>query len=150
MFRLISLLDSHTAHSHCDQVHAAKRCGARTRRRQGATSGVLGAPSKLLGGKTDTLLIAPTDTNLTIRVYVDHGLAEGFWQGGRVAMTRIATPAYTGASEGFAVHAVDAVALVRAEAWRVGDIWVSAEEVLRTPRPKKMEDEAPRPWRHRR
>jgi len=111
-------------------------------RSEGATSGVLGAPSKLMGGKTDTLLIAPTDTNLTIRVYVDHGLAEGFWQGGRVAMTRIATPAYTGASEGFAVHAVDAVTLVRAEAWRVGDIWVSAEEVLRTPRPKTTGDEA--------
>ena len=111
-------------------------------RSEGATSGVLGAPSKLLGGKTDTLFIAPTDTNLTIRVYVDHGLAEGFWQGGRVAMTRIATPAYTGASEGFAVHAVDSVTLVRAEAWRVGDIWVSAEEVLRTPRPKTTGDEA--------
>ncbi len=97
------------------------------------TSGVL-EPSKLLGGKTDELLVSPSDTNLTIRVYVDQQMSEAFWQGGRVAMTRQSAPT---AQAGMAVHAIgDAPAtLARAQAWRVDDIWISPEAVLASPRP---------------
>ena len=117
----------------------------------GATSGVL-RPSPLLGGLTDRLLLSPRDTNLTIRVFVDRQLSEGFWQHGRVAMTREARP--TARTAGMAVlatrplaaarprapHAATdtadstGVALLRAQAWRVRDCWVSPEEVLRMPR----------------
>lgn len=99
-----------------------------------STSGVP-RPSPLIGAKEDTLWISPHDANLTIRVYVDRQLSEGFWQHGRVAMTRQSAST---AQAGMAVHVTDDSAvgatLVRAQAWRVGDIWVSPEEVLRTPR----------------
>ena len=84
----------------------------------------------------------------------DRQLSEGFWQHGRVAMTREARP--TARTAGMAVLATrplaaarpralraatatatadsTGVALLRAQAWRVRDCWVSPEEVLRMPR----------------
>ena len=97
---------------------------------EGATSGVL-APSTLLGGRTDTLRLSPRDRTLSLRIFVDHGITEAFWQRGRVVTTRRAD---TSAEAGVVVHASAAIVLERAAVWRVGDIWVSPEEVLRTPR----------------
>jgi hypothetical protein len=82
------------------------------------------------GGTTDTLrLIAGRDKSVTIRVFVDHTLAEAFWQGGRVAMTVPLSPTTEG-SVAVAVAAVGEVTLKEAAVWKVQSIWVSPQEVL--------------------
>jgi len=82
-------------------------------------------------GTTDTLLMSPNDTTITIRVYNDITFSEGFWQNGRVAMT-IVKQATTASL--MAVGSDTDITLNYAEAYRVNSIWVSPEEVLRTPR----------------
>ena len=97
----------------------------------GSTSGVR-SPSKLLGGKTDTLRLSPHEKTLSLRVYVDNDMAEAFWQHGRVVMTRQAAPTE---EAGIALHAIDGAVVEQADVWRVNDIWVAPEAVLRTPHP---------------
>jgi sucrose-6-phosphate hydrolase SacC (GH32 family) len=95
-----------------------------------ATSGVK-APSLTLGGKTDILRLSPHDANVTLRIYTDRVLSEGFWQGGRVVMTRQTEPAAVAGIALFTGAAQPPVSLLRAKVWTVGDIWVAAEAVAR-------------------
>ena len=87
------------------------------------------------GSTTDTLRLSPTDTTLELRVFVDNVFSEAYWQGGRVAMTVPSPPPADGAC-GITVMADAAGAqLLSAVAYEVKSIWVSADEVLGTPRP---------------
>lgn len=58
-------------------------------------------------------------------------MAEAFWQQGRAVATRQAAPTE---QAGIALHSSAAMTVSHAQVWRVGDIWVTPEEVLRTPR----------------
>lgn len=78
------------------------------------------------------LQLLPTDTNVTLRLFVEPTFTEIFWQDGRVAMTAT-TP--TGADTRATVYAGAAGAtLLSATAWTVEDIWISPEDVLASPR----------------
>ena len=83
------------------------------------------------GGKTDSLKLSPSDTTLTIRVYVDNTFSEAYWMGGRVAMT-INTPGT--AQSSMAVVASAAANLVSAKAFAVQPIWITEAEVRAAPR----------------
>jgi len=80
---------------------------------------------------TDTLKLSTSDTSLTIRVYVDHTFSEAYWMSGRVAMT-VPTPSTDKA--GMAAYASAPATLERAEAYSVGSIWVTEEQVRAAPR----------------
>merc|ERR1712025_780667 len=84
-----------------------------------------------ISGTVDTLRMSPNDKSITIRVYNDITFSEGYWQNGRVAMT-IDNPA-TQESLMSVSSNVD-VTMNYAKAWQVNSIWVSPEEVIRTPR----------------
>jgi len=103
----------------------------------GSTSGVL-EPSNLLGGRHGSLQLSPHDTTLSLRVFVDNVMAEAFWQGGRMAMTRQAGPITHPPT--IVLHATDDVVVQRADVWQVGGIWVEPAEVLRAPRSRGVED----------
>jgi hypothetical protein len=94
---------------------------------KGSTSGVIHA-SKFLGGRTSDLQLSPHDTSVNLRVYVDNVISEGFWQGGRVAVTRRTDAA---AQAGMALHSTAALELQSATVWRVLDARISTEQVLR-------------------
>jgi len=80
---------------------------------------------------TDALKLSPSDTSLTIRVYVDHTFSEAYWMGGRVAMT-ISTPSTSEA--GMAAFASAPATLESAQAYAVDSIWVTKEQVRAAPR----------------
>lgn len=84
------------------------------------------------GNAVDTLKLSPNDKTLDMRLFVDNTFTEAYWMGGRVAMT-IPTRA---TEEADVVVSVDeaSVKLASATVYRVGSIWVSPEEVERTPR----------------
>jgi sucrose-6-phosphate hydrolase SacC (GH32 family) len=83
------------------------------------------------GGKSDTLKLLDADKTIHMRLYIDNTFAEVYYQGGRVAMT-VNTPA----SDDADVTLSSSVAGITASAtaWSVSSIWVTPEEVLRTPR----------------
>jgi len=89
----------------------------------------------LLRAVSDTLKLARSDRTLSLRLYVDNTFTEAYFQGGRVVIT-MATPAVPEAS--VTVVATQPATLLSAKAWRVGSIWVSPEEVLRTPRIERV------------
>jgi hypothetical protein len=97
------------------------------------TSGVK-RPSLTLGGTRDILQLSASDRNLSIHVFVDNTMAEGFWQGGRVAMSRQCDPPMS-LRASFYAYASAPVSLEEAEVWRMNDAWITKEEMLRTPRP---------------
>ncbi len=97
------------------------------------TSGVK-RPSLTLGGTRDTLQLSASDRNLSIHVFVDNTMAEGFWQGGRVAMSRQCDPPVSLNASVYAYASVPA-SLEEAEVWQMNDAWITKEEMLRTPRP---------------
>merc|ERR1712080_244124 len=104
--------------------------------RGGMTSGVKNPddpkwPNSTHGGTSDILKMSPSDKSITIHVYVDNTFSEAYWQNGRVAMT-ITTGATDEAS--MAVGSEQDITMNYAKAWQVDSIWVSPEEVLRTPR----------------
>ena len=84
------------------------------------------------GGTTDTLSLLPADTTIELILYIDNTFTEAYWMGGRVAMT-VVTPA-SGGKEDVTVSASQPGVTVAATAWEVGSIWVTPEEVKRTPR----------------
>jgi len=88
-------------------------------------------PNGTHGGTSDTLKMSPNDKSITIHVYVDNIFSEAYWQNGCVAMT-ITTGATDEAS--MAVGSEQDMIMNYAKAWQVDSIWVSPEEVLRTPR----------------
>jgi sucrose-6-phosphate hydrolase SacC (GH32 family) len=69
---------------------------------------------------------------VTVTVFVDHTMAEGFWQGGRVAMTRQVDGEKAAAA--MALYSDGSGVEVEAETWAVEDCWISKEELLATPR----------------
>jgi hypothetical protein len=89
-------------------------------------------PAPAPHGLTDTLKLSPSDSTLTIRVYVDNTFSEAFWMGGRVAMT-VDTPATANCS--VALAAAGGAAVVKAATVHaVKPIWVSEAEVRAAPR----------------
>lgn len=118
------------------------------------TSGVK-TPSICVGARYATLQLLPHEAHLNIRIYIDNTMAEAFWQGGRVVMTREADPP-PGLKPTIAVYAEDGdfshmrpeseesgygtvahhnsskpIVLQSVAVWQVEDMWVSPEEVLR-------------------
>ena len=81
--------------------------------------------------------LKPSDTTLTLRVFVDNTFAECFFQGGRAVLTRTVgkTPGPVMAAGVAAVGPPGAV-VVEAKAWAMKSIWVSVQEVLATPAPR--------------
>lgn len=94
--------------------------------KQGAGTAVVGG-----GGVADTLKLLESDKTIDVRLYVDNTFAEVYYQGGRVSMT-VNTPASDDADVEVSSSAGGVTAT--ATAWSVSSIWVSPEEVLRTPR----------------
>lgn len=93
--------------------------------KHGASTATVGG-----GGVSDTLNIADSDTSIDVHIYVDNTFSEVYYQGGRVAMT-----VNTAATDDAAVFVSSSVAgTVTATAYGVGSIWVTPQEVLRTPR----------------
>jgi hypothetical protein len=95
----------------------------------------------------DTLQLTATDTNITLRVFVDNNLAECFWQTNRVASIVYAPPTVEAAVALISVRVEAADAgdydqvyaaapqqVTEVKAWQVGGIWISNEEMLSTPR----------------
>ena len=116
--------------------------------------------SSLIASPPHPSQLTARDANVTLRAFVDNNFAECYWQGGRVATTapapptteartrrrrfmplrplaRSFTPPPAGCSSQASVALVSTAALLvpRVDAWRVGSIWVSEEQLLRTPRP---------------
>ena len=93
----------------------------------GATEGGL-VETPASGTITDVLRLAPSDTVLKIRIFVDNTFAECFWMDGRAVMSIPLLP--TVESSMTMAAAVGDVTVIRADAWVVGSIWVTPEEVL--------------------
>lgn len=86
-----------------------------------------------VGGTQDVLRMHANESAINIRVFVDNTMAEGYWQGGRVAMSTLLTPTTDSSMAAVATtsSASTVVTLAAAEAWAVGSIWVSTEDVLK-------------------
>ena len=82
---------------------------------------------------TDTLKLAPSDTHIDVRVFVDVVLAEAYFMGGRVAMT-VDTDKRQGSDMTVGADSAGA-AVASAETWSVQSIWVKPTDVLAMPRP---------------
>lgn len=81
-------------------------------------------------GMVDTVTMLPSDTTISIRIFLDTNVGEVYFMGGRVAMTvQIPTSAYD-----VTVMASEAAPLINASSWQMGSIWVTKDEVLATPR----------------
>ena len=95
--------------------------------------------SSVGAGRTvaDTLALSPSDKTIDLRVFVDNVMAEAYFMGGRVAMT-VAAPSHSLCPDGrcgmYVTASQAGATLASATAWGVKSIWVSPEEVLRTPR----------------
>ena len=88
---------------------------------------------------TETLRLAQDETTVTLRVFQDQTFAKCYWQGGRVVMTA-STPPSAVASVAVASVGGEAPVVAKAvEAWRVGDIWTTAADVIATPRIKSKD-----------
>jgi len=83
------------------------------------------------GGVHDTLQLLDSDKSIDMRIFVDNTFAEVYFQGGRVAMT-VNTPASDDAD--ITVSSSISQVSAKAKSWSVSSIWVTPEEVLRTPR----------------
>jgi len=82
-------------------------------------------------GTSQELQLAPGDSQLRIRVYVDNTFSEAYFMDGRAAITLDTNPS---AEAQMVVTTTADVRLVSAIASRVGSIWVTPQEVLDTPR----------------
>ena len=85
---------------------------------------------------TDELRLLPDDDELTLRLFLDHTIAEAYFQE-RVAMTMaLARQPADGGGLHLELHAAQAGAtLVNAQVWSVAPIWVSPDDVVSAPRP---------------
>ena len=81
--------------------------------------------------RLSTLRMSPSDTTLSVRVYVDNTVAECFFQGGRTTLSVATTPdtgVATGEAAAVGVSASGGgVRLAGAVVWAVEPIWVEAE-----------------------
>ena len=78
------------------------------------------------------MAMAPRDTSLTLRLFVDVTVAEAYWQGGRGVLSVAAEASSASASLEVGAPSRQLVRGVRA--WRMRGIWVGAEEVRRQAR----------------
>ena len=85
-------------------------------------------PPPLPFPRLSTLRMSPSDTTLSVRVYVDNTVAECFFQGGRTTLSVATTPdtgVATGETAAVGVSASGGdVRLAGAEVWAVEPIWV--------------------------
>ena len=99
------------------------------------TVGVLPAAQSTVSDikpQATTLRLAPGESHVELRVFVDHFIGEAFFQGGREAFTfdvRQSAQMRLRSSGGVSVGAT-----ASATAWALGSILVSKEQVLATPR----------------
>ena len=72
---------------------------------------------------------------MTLRVFADGGVAEAYFQGGRIAeiMSPMGGASDDPSSTSAFVQASQPVKLLSARIWTVGSIWVTPEQVLATP-----------------
>jgi sucrose-6-phosphate hydrolase SacC (GH32 family) len=88
---------------------------------------------KVHGGSfSDTLKLSPNDKTIDMDLYVDNTFTEAYFMNGRVAMT-VPTGATNDAAVGVSSSA-DGVTMNSATAWHVSPIWVTPEDVKKTPR----------------
>ena len=95
-------------------------------------------------GSVDVLRLLPSDTTITLAVYVDGTFAEAYWQDGRVAMT-VNTVGVTGSTTAALTAGSGGAVVKSAQAWSVGSIWITADEVLAMPRPDGKPPPPPTP-----
>ena len=82
----------------------------------------------------DELKLSPTETTITIRVFVDQTFAEAYFQHGRSVLTVTVEPSVV-ASVALAVTPDSgSVVAESARVWSVKGFWASAEQVKATPR----------------
>lgn len=81
------------------------------------------------GGRTDALPLLRDDKELSLRIFLDGSVAEGYWMGGRVVLTDNTKPT-TSAH----ISATAAATLSSATVYQMGDIHTTVEEVLAAPR----------------
>mmetsp|Transcript_32745 Transcript_32745/g.45725 ORF Transcript_32745/g.45725 Transcript_32745/m.45725 type:complete len:80 (+) Transcript_32745:411-650(+) len=75
----------------------------------------------------------PSDTLISIRLFLDTAVAEAYFMGGRVAMTIPIAASTT--NWGVAIgSSASGTTLVNATSWGMSSIYVTKEEVLATPR----------------
>lgn len=88
------------------------------------------------GSRTDTLRLLPGEDEVELRVFVDRTIIEAYWMDGRVAITSAIQPAFAreGLPQTYIFSDTDGVEVKSADAYAMGSIWVSKEEVLQTPR----------------
>eukprot|EP01052_Picozoa_sp_SAG31_P015344 SAG31_NODE_984_length_10552_cov_4.679231_3_plen_152_part_00 len=102
-----------------------------SRQLRGATSGVKDPTECEDSLVTDRMVLLPSDEVLELHVFVDVGIAEGYFNGGRVAMTTPTSPYASGGCTGVLATS-KGVTILAADAWEIGDISISEEELLRT------------------
>ena len=83
------------------------------------------------GSSSDTLRVLPTETSISLRVFLDATFIEAFFQRGRVAITEVV--ALTDATQ-IAITASADAKLRSAVVYPIKSIWVSPEEVRNAPR----------------
>ena len=76
------------------------------------------------------LRLLPGETQLRLRLFFDHTIAEAYWQD-RVAMTLpLSSVGWGDSSAELAVSANATASLANAQVWSVGAMWVAPEDVL--------------------
>ena len=92
------------------------------------------------GGGNDAFQVLPSDTELSIEIFLDHGegggtpVGEAYWQGGRVAMAFGTARAVPGPWATAAIISDGPAKLINATSWQMSSIWVTKERVMATPR----------------
>jgi beta-fructofuranosidase len=90
--------------------------------------------------QTGVLPLLPEERSVLVRLFIDNGALEAYLQGGRVCLSsKMRMPAGK-----VAIHVESSAptTMKSATVWRLGSIWVTPEEVLRTPQLKTDEDSA--------
>ena len=80
-------------------------------------------------GYAQALTLLPTDKEIELRLFTDHTICEAFFMGGRVALTSPLAPAQEGIELAVFSEAAKEAIEVEVEAWSVGEIWVTPEQV---------------------
>ena len=91
--------------------------------------------------------LLPRDTELRVRLYVDHTLAEAYWLDGRAVMSvPISSEASSGGPQ-FEIGASGHGELLRLQAWRLGSIWVESDDLLTRRTTTSLTRTGPPTWR---
>lgn len=124
----------------CDFAHLCEdcsKCGIGCPKYYPYESEVINKQAEpMLGGsRSDELKMLTSDNVLSLRVFTDRTVVEAYWMDGRVAMTSDVKPAMaqSGAPQ-VQVFATADSSISSVNAWEMGSIWVTKEQVLATPR----------------